>query len=516
MKFFFSKTDSLYKIFKALEKIPSHKEVEIFIDPEHSLFDNERRWYQIKEILEKNEIDATFTTKNKKNREYFEEIWLKTSFEQKKNIEKIANMLYLFFFNIKKFHLHAYESKKYIFAIIFIFEAILIIGILRFIISLIIPNATITIQPAEESETIIYNVRYYPHDDPNANVENRFLYAPFYEGSLNYKYDLTISTDNIKYISNPSHGKIKIYNSKDSEYDLVKNTQFITSDGLIFRANQNFTIPAWSERLPSQTIISVNADEYDDYWQIIWVRGNIPFKTTMRIKNLNESFISKDIRAESIEDFQGRESESYWTVSDKDIQLLNEKLTNQVYEKKMSIVSQNFPIESWFLLPFETITTTKFNNIDIQQSSWDNTPIVKWIAYVTYNYLYVMWEDLYHIFTTYVNERNSEENKIIKIDPDSIQFLKNSDNTDSSEIKKNGKVYSIATQINVIQSYDFEKDPKNILNDIKNSIAWLSIDEARNLILTSYDEIGSAKISVPLWYDSIPVIKSRIKINYVQ
>ena len=28
--------------------------------------------------------------------------------------------------------------------------------------------------------------------------------------------------------------------------------------------------------------------------------------------------------------------------------------------------------------------------------------------------------------------------------------------------------------------------------------------------------IGSAKISVPLWYDSIPVIKSRIKINYVQ
>ena len=43
MKFFFAKTDSLYKIFKALEKIPSHREVEIFIDPEHSLFDNEWR-----------------------------------------------------------------------------------------------------------------------------------------------------------------------------------------------------------------------------------------------------------------------------------------------------------------------------------------------------------------------------------------------------------------------------------------------------------------------------------------
>jgi hypothetical protein len=42
MKFFFAKTDSLYKIFKSLEKIPPHRKVEIFIDPEHALFDNER------------------------------------------------------------------------------------------------------------------------------------------------------------------------------------------------------------------------------------------------------------------------------------------------------------------------------------------------------------------------------------------------------------------------------------------------------------------------------------------
>ena len=87
MKFFFAKTDSLYKIFKALEKIPSHRSVEIFIDPEHSLFDNERRWEQIKEILEKNQINATFITKNKKNRQYFSSLWLKVNFEKEKNIE---------------------------------------------------------------------------------------------------------------------------------------------------------------------------------------------------------------------------------------------------------------------------------------------------------------------------------------------------------------------------------------------------------------------------------------------
>jgi hypothetical protein len=67
-----------------------------------------------------------------------------------------------------------------------------------------VPSVNIVIQPSEITETIVYNVRYYPHNDPRATVENRFLYVPFYTGSLNYKHELTISTANSKYISNPS------------------------------------------------------------------------------------------------------------------------------------------------------------------------------------------------------------------------------------------------------------------------------------------------------------------------
>jgi hypothetical protein len=66
----------------------------------------------------------------------------------------------------------------------------------------------------------------------------------------------------------------------------------------------------------------------------------------------------------------------------------------------------------------------------------------------------------------------------------------------------------------VIQTYDFENDPKQILTEIKNKISWIDVNHARNYILSTYNEIGSVKISVPLRYDSIPKIKSRIKINY--
>ena len=179
----------------------------------------------------------------------------------------------------------------------------------------------------------------------------------------------------------------------------------------------------------------------------------------------------------------------------------------------MQIVSENFPITWWFVLPFETITTTKFNDIEINQLSGDDSPTIKWFAYVTYNYVYVLRSDLYQIFMTYVNERQSENNLTVKIDPNTIQFLKDSNATNTDEIKKIWKTYSISTQINVIQTYDFENDPKQILPEIKNKIAWMDIDEARNYILSTYDEIWSAKISVPLRYSSIPVIKSRIRIT---
>jgi hypothetical protein len=81
-----------------------------------------------------------------------------------------------------------------------------------------------------------------------------------------------------------------------------------------------------------------------------------------------------------------------------------------------------------------------------------------------------MREDLYQIFMTYVNERPSENNLVMEINKNTMQFLKDSNTTNSDEIKKSGKVYTIATQVDVVQTYDFENDPKQILMEIKNKI----------------------------------------------
>jgi hypothetical protein len=82
-----------------------------------------------------------------------------------------------------------------------------------------------------------------------------------------------------------------------------------------------------------------------------------------------------------------------------------------------------------------------------------------------------MWDDLYQIFMTYINERQSENNLVVKINPHTIQFLKDSITTNHDEIKKSGDVFTISTQVEVVQAYDFNNDTKQILSEIKNKIA---------------------------------------------
>jgi hypothetical protein len=95
-----------------------------------------------------------------------------------------------------------------------------------------------------------------------------------------------------------------------------------------------------------------------------------------------------------------------------------------------------------------------------------------------------------------------------------LQFLRNTNTTDSFEIKKIWNTYSISTQINIIQTYNFKDDPRQIIPEIKSKIGGMTIDDARNYILSTYDEIWSVKISAPLRYHSIPTVKSRTKFTY--
>jgi hypothetical protein len=214
---------------------------------------------------------------------------------------------------------------------------------------------------------------------------------------------------------------------------------------------EDFNVATGSKEFPSETIISVQADEKDENNQIIGVRGNIPIRTQMWIKNLNESYYLKELRAESMEHFQGGSTQSIGSVTEKDIATLTGKLIEQVYKQKMNIVNQYFSVPDGILLPFESITTTTFNDISVEQSEGIETPTVKGTATITYTFHYIYWKDLLKAFTTYLNERPSEKTQIINIDRGSIKFIKDSSSFEEGEIKRNGSTFIIPTQIDSVQ-----------------------------------------------------------------
>ena len=222
MKLFFLKDHSLYKIFKTLEKIPYGKSVHIHIDPEHAFFDNERRGTQIKDLLVKRNLHASFITKTEKAKKFFEKVDLPVIHHQQHQILKVLNLIYLFFFNIKNFHLEAYTKKNSVFYLVFSFELLFMAIILYGLYSLILPRTIVQISPSTQTENIIYNFRYYPDSNLTYPKQAKNLSIPFHTGFIDYKYTMSISVDNIKHIQNPSQGTISISNPGKDSYTLLK------------------------------------------------------------------------------------------------------------------------------------------------------------------------------------------------------------------------------------------------------------------------------------------------------
>jgi len=505
MKIFFLKEHSLYKIFKTLEKVPVWKAVHIHIDPEHSFFENERRGQQIQELLDKRKIQATFVTKNEKNRKHYEKLGMTIQHLEENKILKWLNLAYMFLFNIKKFHLHVYTKKNFIFYLIFVFEAIFILAVMYLLYSLILPSAKIDIYPAHQVENVIYNFRYYPHSDVNYSNNSRYLSIPFYTGSFEYQYDMTISSSHLKHIQFPSQWHVKFYNKTNKEYSFVPNTRLETSDGRMFQTLNRFKLPPGTSKVPGETIIPVKAMEKDINNVYMWARWNIKKWTQMYIKNFKSSFYLKDVYAKSIENFTGGTYHSEWKVTKEDIAILSGKLYDYIHKQKENIVHKNFALEWNILLPFQELMEVQIQEVKIYNSIWEETPQVKWSVIARLNFVYIKQKDLLSTVNTYIKQRPSEKVQLVTIDTNTLSFFDN--------IKFVDGVYVIPTKIDIVQGYDFEHDINSILEDIKTKILWQDKNKARKSIL-EYPEISTVHVKIrPIRYNEVPKLKSRIFIK---
>ena len=455
--------------------------------------------------MEKRSINATFNTQSEKCKKFFEKLWLQTNYVETNKILKALNMVYLFFFNIKKFHLDT-KWKKYWTFLIFGFETLLILWILYILYLLIVPNAKITINPSQSMETIIYNFRYYPAQNTEYPEYSKYISIPYYTWSFEYKYDLSMNTTNIKYLQNPSIWEIKIFNTTNDSFTFVPNTRFITEDWRLFQSTIYVDLPAWYDWVPGEKIIRVKAMEQDDNWIFMGSRWNIPSWTKLYIKNLKQSFFLKEIYAIALTDFTWWSLSSEWEITEKDIDLLSWKLMTYIDQQKKNIAIQNFSVNDWILLNFSDTISYDIKSIDIPHEIWEQISLINWSITAEIHFIYIKWTDLILAFSQYIQQRPSEKTKFISLDKNSLAFYEDDWSSNSEWI------FVVPTKIQAIQWYDFSKDINWILNEIKDHIIWDDTENARTYIL-QYPEVSSVKLKVsPKWYSTIPKLKSRIKI----
>ncbi|MCX6824564.1 MAG: hypothetical protein NT085_05615 [candidate division SR1 bacterium] len=505
MKLFFLKEHSLYKIFKTIEKVPNGRTIYIYIDPEHSFFDNERRGKEIKELLQKKNLTAMFVTKTDKSKYFFSSLGLTVLHQEKHKIIKYLRLIYDFFFNIKKFHLQVYTKKNYIFYVVFSFEVLFVLAILFILYSLILPSTNINIVPTTQMENVIYNFRYYPFSDAQFEQDSRYLNIPYYTGYIDYKYDMTVSTSNIKYMQQPSQGTVEVVNKLPQEYSFIKDTRFVTDDGRQFVAVKDFTVLQGTENNPGKTLVVIKAMEQDTQGVLMGSRGNILKGTKVFIKNMKNSYYAQNIYGDVIEDFTGGNLQSQGTVSLKDIAILSGKLVDALYKQKTNIVFSNFKAPENMVINFDNLISTEIKEVQIKNIPGEKTPLLKGSVIARFNFNYIKRTDLLAVVDKYVKQRLYDKMKVFTVDTSSIVLFKGMK-------EETGHIFVIPTKVEIKQYYDFSKDINGILSDMKERIVGLTEDKTRE-ILFSYPEISSFTITIrPPRYTTVSKLKSRINV----
>lgn len=505
MQLSFWRSDSFYKIFKSFEKLPDNKKVTIYIHPENQFFQNSRRWEQLMQLMEEKNIQFEFISNTNTTDQYFGDLWApihkpKITFDYK----KFLNVIYMFFFRIKDFHLYIVNKKNISRYLIISLEILIMLLIVYGIYSVTIPRANVYIYPSYNSEEIMYNFRYYDPTVSWSQMPEKVISIPYKNWVLKYNYTMSTTVKNIRYLQNPSRWQVKIYNTTSKTFALKPNTKLITDNWLIFRSTSWIQVEWWNINKPSEIIVDVEALDTDIKKNIIWQRWNISQWTKLLIQNLRDSFISRTVYAEAFTNFTGWETNSEWTITEQDIESFSGKVTSYISDNQKEILIKE--LQSYDIKPllFDDLVETEAIKLNTSQKVWSDSPTIEWTMTFNIKYKYIEWSDINNAVNQYLTQRPSDSVSLVDIDKSTITFF------DKNDI--GSWLFIIPTKINTVWGYNFESDVSNIKNTIIEKITNKDEEEAKKVILW-YPDVADVDIKLsPFWIQNIPWFKSNIHI----
>ncbi len=372
-----------------------------------------------------------------------------------------------------------------------------------------LPGATIIIQPTADVVSKGLNITLETSPD---SEDQKSLVA--YPVETEVETTMTHAATGIENQGSNASGTLTVYNVSGAERVLIATTRFQTESGIVFRLQNEVTVPAGSATNPGTLEVTVVADPVDANGAAVGTRGNIE-PSRFFLPGLRED--SRDeLYGESTVAMTGGTSEIITRVTEEDLQAAQIQLENAIKEEVLAnlrkeVLSQGNS-KGLNLKLVEDSATLQFGAVDVQlpyellgqeAETFEVSGTVS-LAGVAYDS-----DALYALLKTQILAVETPGKQVISVDKDSISMS-------VLEANVTADTYKITAQIQGVEEYEIDTELEggaDLSKKIKEHIAGKTIEEAEAYI-QNLPEVNKVEIKVwPVWSPTIPSLPDNIKIK---
>jgi len=509
----FSKDDSLYKIFKILKKVPPYKRVTISLEKWHEIFQHERRAQQLSELITKQHLTADFITSSLEDTQTLQAAWLTVTNKEKTWIPALIQTLKDFLFSTGSIHKQLLSKKNTQSYLILAAEIAVLIVVSIFFWGLVSPKATVIITPTNSIQPVTYQYQYYPVGTwVTSDARMHWQIAiPYNTDTITYTHEMTIDVEDITYTYTPTHWVVQIQNTTDEVISLIGWTQLIASWNVLYTLDRRVNVPTWTPENPWRINVAVTARDYTDEGDPIWALWNLTLESELLIKNLPISKEERKVVAYAIRWFQDGTTIWVWTILQKDIESIEQKILTFMEDNKKKYLQENTNDKSRIILPFNELITFTVEEFISTSTVWASATFVDGYVKADLSYRYVKKSDLIEWVETFLDERPTDWLFLLDVDQPSVTFYELNQDNEWEALTH----FSIPTKVNTIRWYNFWLDNNRLGEEMKSKISGLTREQSKQELL-QYDLVLDATIRLsPPRYDTLPQEIERIEIRHI-
>lgn len=445
------------------------------------------------------------------------------SVEATKNVEKekeIVKKLSTKSSDAPKFEMHKIENadnpKPIRGKIFFGFLAIILILVGVWV--WISPKAVITIKPKVSVLPVTQNILVtFPETELRA--EDEFL--PQVQGiftqtevagtetfpSTGRSYDLT-----------NARGKVTLFNETTKPKFLIPS-RLSTVDGVIFRFNENVTIPPHDADGPGRAVIEIVADEYDEAGKPIGDRGNIVAGTELFFPALREGIRELYYARANKGPLVGGSTLTHYFIEEGDFEAVEETLVetfrvrgteylrNEIKNRSEREGKKYVLLDDPRLLTHELLEAT-FPDFLIgeETQTFDVTAKLK-LAGIVFDQTEVS-----EFLAEKLRQTQDHRKKLLHIDGTSANYrVLDAEHLPSEE----GQWIKLSVEMQGVEMLDIDSDSEDAREwreNLKKEVAGKSVSQTRSLLTnyTDIDHVLDIKVS-PFWAEELPKIFNQIE-----